>query len=292
MAEFRLLDGRGVLAIGGEERRDWLQGLITNDTHAIGPDRGIYAALLSAHGKFLHDMILAEAPDGTWLVDCEAARAADLLKRLTLYRLRTKVTLKDTGADWAVAAVMGSDAAAKLGLGGEVGQARALAGGVALVDPRDARLGVRVYLPRAGAAAALVGLGLAEGGDYEALRLGLGIPDGSRDIAVDKAFLLECNFEALHGVAFDKGCYVGQENTARTKHRASLRKRLMRVDLDAAPPPPGTPILLAGEEVGEVRSGAGRCAIALLRLEPLEKAAAEALPLTAAGARVTPVPSP
>ena len=128
------------------------------------------------------------------------------------------------------------------------------------------------------AALATAGLALTDAAEaYERHRLELGVPDGSRDIAVDRGFLLENNFEELHGVSFTKGCYVGQELTARTKHRATIRKRLYRVDFDPAAevPAPDTPILLGGREAGAMRSAVPGIGLAVMRLEFMDNGADE-----------------
>lgn len=287
-----LLPGRAVLALTGEGIPAFLQGLVSNDTALLAADRAIYAALLTPQGKFLHELIIAQA-DGTVLVDTEAARLPDLQRRLTMYRLRAKIEIRPA-ADLCVAVAFGETAAAALGLAPVAGAARPLEGGVALVDPRLPALGVRLLAPRLVIEAVLgqAGIILSEAEvAYDRHRLLLGVPDGSRDIAVDKGFLLESNFEELNGVSFTKGCYVGQELTARTKHRATIRKRLFRVDFDpaAVPPAPDTPVMLGGRDAGTMRSATAGTGIALLRLEDVEKAAAEGLSLTVGDVAVTPV---
>ncbi|MSP83515.1 MAG: folate-binding protein [Alphaproteobacteria bacterium] len=277
---------RGVLRISGEDARPFLQGLISNDVQRVAPGRAIYAALLTPQGKYLFDFLVAQAGDDL-LLDVEAARAADLLRRLSLYRLRSKVVIADAGSSSRVFALLGDGVAERLGLAAE-GSARALADGVTFIDPRLARLGARALLP---SAAALVALGFVAGtpADYDRHRLALGVPDGSRDILVDKSFLLESNVEELHGVDFDKGCYVGQELTARTKFRGVVRKRLFRVDVDGPLPDPGTPILLGDKEAGIMRSGADGVGLALLRLEIVDQASVSGEPLTAGASRLKPV---
>ena len=149
---------------------------------------------------------------------------------MTLFRLRADVSIADRSADFVVAAMIGEDVARSVGLDGDTAGAAAPFGdGIALVDPRLAALGARAILGAETAARALeeAGLVAAERTDYERRRLALGVPDGDRDIIAEKSFLLECNFEELNGVDFDKGCYVGQENTARQKHRGVVRKRPM-----------------------------------------------------------------
>ncbi len=284
---YALLPGRAVLAIEGDEARGLLQGLISNDVERLAPDRAIYATLLTPQGKFLHDFFIAEA-GGRLLIDCEADRRDDLERRLTFYRLRAKVTFA-ADDDCLVAALWGDGAVDAAGLAEAEASAGAFAGGVAYVDPRLAAAGVRAFLPRAGGAAALEAAGYAPAAaeDYDRLRLALALPDGSRDIAVEKGFLLESCVDDLNGVDFDKGCYVGQELTARTKHRAMIRKRLYRVDVDGPMPAPGTPVTADGRAAGEMRSGRDGVGLALLRVELIAKAAEAGAPLACGDARLT-----
>lgn len=292
MTEVRsvLLDNRSVIGVSGPDVRIFLQGLISNDINKVTPTRAIYAALLTPQGKFLYDFFIAELDQG-FALDCEAGRAADLLKRLTMYRLRSKVELSDRTSQLRVAAIFGDGAAAALGLSGEPGTAKALSGGIGFVDPRLAAMGARAILPAVSAADALISLGLrpATIEDYHRHRLALGVPDGSHDVAVDKSFLLESNFEELNAIDFNKGCYVGQELTARTKYRGAVRKRLFRVDVEGPLPPPGTPIMLGDKEAGTMRSGLERTGIALLRLEDVEAADKSGQRLTAGDAWLTPI---
>jgi len=289
-ARYAILEERGILAISGADRREFLQGLISNDTRKLGPTRALYAALLTPQGKYLHDFFLAEAGDNI-LLDGEKLRLPDLLRRLTLYRLRSKVSLAEASERYLVAVAFGESAARKLGLGDERGSAMDFSGGIAFVDPRLSSLGARLILPRATGEAALAATDLARGdaADYDRLRLEAGVPDGSRDLPVEKAILLEAGFDELGGVDWEKGCYMGQELTARTKYRALIRKRLLPVRIEGALPAPGTPVLLDGDDAGEIRSGRDGRALALLRLEAVEASEKSGTPLTAAGARVTPI---
>jgi folate-binding protein YgfZ len=284
---YALLPDRAVLAVDGPEARSFLQGLISNDIDKATADHGIYAALLTPQGKFLFDFLIVEQ-DGRLLFDAEAARRADLKKRLTFYKLRAKAMVADEDGIAAVAA-FGAGAGERLGLGPEPGAAKPFGGGVAMTDPRLPALGARLLLPRDGAEAALQAAGLApaDAAAYDRWRLSHGVPDGSRDIEVERGFLLESNFEELNGVDFQKGCYVGQELTARTKYRGVVRKRLMRVDVDGPLPAPGTPIMLGETEAGEMRSGRDGLGLAMIRLEQLEKAAGA--PLSAGEAKLKPV---
>jgi tRNA-modifying protein YgfZ len=280
--KFVVLEDRGVLAVGGPDRAAFLQGLVSNDVMLVSGERAIYAALLTPQGKYLHDFMLAEFAETIWL-DGEAARLADLKRRLTTYRLRAKVTL-DERPDLTVAAVFGGTA---LGLPAEPGAARRLGDGVAFVDPRLAALGVRFILPRETMRDVLSEMGAAEAdfAEYDRLRLSLGIPDGSRDLVLDKSILLESGFDELHGVDWDKGCYIGQELTARTKYRGLIKKRLFPVRIDGPAPEPGAIVTLDGHEAGEMRSSRDGAGLALLRLE----AVSQGKPLTAGDTAIEPL---
>ena len=212
-------------------------------------------------------------------------------RRLALYKLRAKVTLGPAAEGLAVTAAFGSGALAALDLPEEAGAARPFAEGIAFVDPRLAALGARLVAPRDTAAAALSALGFreAEFTDYDRRRLENGVPDGSRDLPIEKAILLEAGFDELNGVDWQKGCYVGQELTARTKYRGLVKKRLMPVRLVGALPAPGTPITLAGREAGEMRSGSDGIALALLRLDAVAEAAASGQSLLAGTTQLEPL---
>ena len=268
-ASFVLLDDRGILAVSGPDRRPFLQGLVSNDVDKVGPTAARYAAFLTAQGKYLYDFIMAEAGESIWL-DTEAARLGDLKRRLSMYRLRAKASL-DEQSGLCVAAVFGADALAVLGLPSEPGAARPFGSGVAFVDPRLAALGSRAILPLDGVQALLADAGIAEAGfdSYDRLRLSLGIPDGSRDLILEKSILLEAGFDELNGVDWQKGCYIGQELTARTKYRGLVKRRLMPVEIQGPTPPPGTIVTADGREVGEMRSSRDGLGLALLRIEPV-----------------------
>ena len=289
-SRFAFLEDRGVLSVSGADARAFLQGIVTNDIDKVTPDNAIYAALLTPQGKYLFDFFIAAHGDGL-LLDAEAARLPDLAKRLTMYRLRAKAEIADVSTDNSVAAIFGDDAAGDLAMPAQAGAARAIGNGVVFVDPRLAAAGARAILPRADAEAVLTDAGLtpASAEDYDSNRLQFGLPDSSRDLIVDKATMVESNFEDLNGVDFGKGCYVGQEVTARTKYRGLVRKRLLRVDVDGPLPAPGTPIMLNGKEAGTMQSGRDAVGIALLRLEQVDRAASSGEPLTAGDARLTPI---
>ena len=266
-ASFALLDDRGVLAVSGADRRSFLQGLVSNDVEKVGPAQARFAALLTAQGKYLHDFMMIEFDEALWL-EAEARRLGDLRRRLSVYRLRAKAEL-DEQPELAVAVVFGAGALPAMGLSDEPGAARRFGSGVALVDPRLTALGARCILPSIDIRPALTGIGLAESGfpAYDRLRIELGIPDGGRDLVPEKSILLEAGFDELNGVDWQKGCFIGQELTARTKYRGLIKKRLMPVESDGPVLAPGTIVTADGREVGEMRSSRDGLGLALLRIE-------------------------
>ncbi|MCH8684645.1 CAF17-like 4Fe-4S cluster assembly/insertion protein YgfZ [Pedomonas mirosovicensis] len=242
------LPDRAVLEIKGPDAVPFLQGLVTNDVTKVSPATPAWAALLSPQGKYLFDFLLFanEGGDG-FLLDAEAGRAEMLAKRLTMYRLRAHVEITPR-RDLAVYAAWGDGPMPEN----------------AVADPRLPALGTRWI-----AAPGLEATATPE--DYDHHRLALGVPDGSRDIAVDKMLWLEANAAELNGVDFRKGCYVGQENTARMYHRSKVRKRLLPVRLSAEPGEDPTLRTPDGKDAGELRSHRDGLGLAFLRMEYVEQ---------------------
>lgn len=285
-----VLDSRAVLAVAGADRRSFLQGLISNDVNKVDAAHAVHAAFLTPQGRFLHEFFVIERGERL-LLEAEAGRLEDLRRRLSLYRLRAKVTLEAPAESLVVVALFGEGAAAAVGLVGAAtaGTVTPLGTGLAFVDPRLAALGLRALLP-AGETGRLDALGFRRGtlADYDALRLELGVGDGSRDLAVEHALLLENGFDELQGIDWKKGCYIGQELTARMKYRALVKRRLTPVRIDGPPPAPGTPITLDGAEAGEMRSASQDRGLALLRLDALERLGDRGGALVAGEARLEP----
>ena len=253
-----LLPHRGIVEVKGPDALSFLQGLVTNDVERAVAGNAIYAALLTPQGKIVTEFMIVAVEGGYWL-DCPASAAADLAARLGKYKLRAKVEIADRSVELAVAAL---------------DQGRTIAGEiVAFADPRLAALGWRAVGRRDGLEAALraASYRLAPTAEYERRRIALGVPD-SADIVPETAFPLDCNFEELNGVDFKKGCYVGQELTARMKHRASARKRFLPVSADVELPAPGTNVTLGEAPIGEMKSSVDRQGLALIRLDRLGEA--------------------
>jgi folate-binding protein YgfZ len=275
--------GRALLRLSGPDAAEFLDALVSNDVTAMVPGRAVYAALLTAQGKFLHDFLVTPvsadgAPaDGALLLDVAAERRADLKRRLTLYKLRSKVEIAE--ADWQGFILFGGER------GPELPRLLRDAGAVLFADPRLPALGWHLWLPP-GMAPAARELGMPVPFDaWERHRLILGVPDGVRDIEPEKGILLENHFEALHGVDFSKGCYIGQELTARTKYRGLIKKQLCKVKSVNGDflPLPGSIVRLDGQEAGEMRSSLGGLGLALLRLDALAAAERDGRMLEAEG---------
>lgn len=258
-ARLAALPARAVIALAGEDRVGFLQGLVSNDVAEAAPGRAVWAALLTPQGKYLADFFIL-ADDGRLLLDVERAQLAMLLQRLNRFRLRARVTL-------AAAEALSVHAA----WGGGAPPAAALAA----PDPRLPEAGWRLL------SAATLPTN-AEPAEWDRHRLALGLPDGTRDLEPEKTVLLEAGFDELHGVSWSKGCYMGQELTARTRYRGLVKRRLVPVAVEGALPPPGTPVMRDGIEVGTMRSGRDAAGLAVLRLDALGH------PLVCGDARLTP----
>jgi folate-binding protein YgfZ len=250
------LEERGVIEVTGEDRVSFLQGLVSNDVAEAAPGRAVWAAFLTPQGKWLADFFVHAEADRL-LLDVERAQIDMLVPRLTRYRLRAKVAIAPT--DYAVYAAWGAPAPAS----------------PAAPDPRLPEAGWRILanqpLPTNATAA-----------DYDAHRLSLGLPDGSRDMEPEKSILLEAGFDELHGVSWSKGCYMGQELTARTKYRGLIKRRLVPVTIEGPAPAPGTPVLKDGIEIGTMRSARDGNGLATIRLDSL------AVPLACGDATLMP----
>ncbi len=238
------LENRAVLRLSGSETKTFLQGLVTNDVMKVTADAALYAGLLTPQGKFLFDMMIVADGDDL-LLDIEAERKPDLMRRLMMYKLRANVTIAD-----------------ETDLSVWVSFSKPSCEGVACQDSRHEGMGWRLITNKIPDNATLLAT------TYEAKRLSLGVPDGSRDMEVEKYFWLETDAERLNGVSFTKGCFVGQELTARMKHRTALKKKLVAVKAEGGSLTPGQTLLTPdGKNAGEIRTTDGTHAIAYLRLE-------------------------
>lgn len=262
MAGLYRLD-RTLIRVSGPDAVGFLHNLLTQDVERLGETRVTYAALLTPQGKVIADMNLWADGDGDIVVEADPARGPDLLRRLSLYKLRANVTLRDESAERCVLFAPEPFSGAH-------------------PDPRlpDGALGWRSLSAESGADGGAV---------YDTLRIAAGVPDLARDAGVEEVFAGEALLDELNGVAFQKGCFVGQENVSRMKRRATTRKKFCLIAFDGPALPHGTAIRAGDAELGSVRSGVARRAIALLRLD---RALAATAPLTAETREIRLAPPP
>lgn len=270
-----LLPDRGVVKVGGEDARRFLNGLATNDIGAVAPGAPRYAALLTPQGKIIVDFIAVDAAGdgdgGDILLDCPRALAGVLADKLKFYKLRAKVTVENLSEALSVMAAWDS-----------AGESKA---GISYPDPRLPALGWRVMLPpqSANETAADLEAKLVDGEIYDAHRIALGVPQGGVDFVYGDAFPHEADLDQLGGVDFHKGCYVGQEVVSRVEHRNSARRRVVPIAYDGPAPEAGLPVSAGEKEVGTLGSTANGRGLALMRLDRVADALAAGTPLICGG---------
>lgn len=235
------LTDRKILAVTGLDRVSFLQGLVSNDVTAATDDNLVWAGYLTPQGRYLSDFFIWHEPDRL-LLDVPGAHAEALRAKLTRFRLRADVQITPT--ELGVQALWGSDTAPD-----------------ARSDPRRPEAGLRRLSPLTSA-----NQQTAVPEDYHAHRIALGLPDAS-DCESEKTLLIEANFDWLNGISFSKGCYMGQELTARTHYRGLVKKRLLPVSSDVPLPPAGTALIADGREIGQMGSSIGTMGLAFLRRE-------------------------
>ena len=268
------LPDRGVVKVSGEDARNFLNGLVTTDVTQLAPGQARFGALLTPQGKITVDFLITEAPaghGGGFLIDCPRPLAQPLADKLGFYKLRAKVAVENLSDDLGVIAAWDGGIAMKPDL--------------AFADPREPTLGWRILAPPdlAQKVAELIGADLVDSAAHEALRIAAGVPRGGLDFMYGDAFPHETNMDRLHGVDFDKGCYVGQEVVSRMQHRGTARTRTVRVTLDGAPPEAGTAVLAGEKTVGTMGSTSGQTGLALIRTDRVSDALDAGAKLTAGG---------
>jgi folate-binding protein YgfZ len=268
------LPDRGVVKVSGEDARNFLNGLVTTDLTLLRPGLGRFGALLTPQGKITVDFLVTEAPSGHgggFLIDCARALAQGLADKLGFYKLRAKVAVENLSDNLGVLAAWDGDPAMKPDL--------------AFADPRNAALGWRILVAAelAQKVADLIGADLVDSAAYDAHRIASGVPRGGLDFMYGDAFPHETNMDRLHGVDFEKGCYVGQEVVSRMQHRGTARTRTVRVIVDGPAPEPGAAILAGDKTLGTMGSTAGRNGLALIRIDRAADALDAGVPLTAGG---------
>ncbi len=262
------LSRRAVVAVSGPEAEKFLNDLVTCDVAAIGPGAAAYGGLLTPQGKILFDFIVFRDVDG-FLFDLPRTAVADFVKRLGFYRLRAKVEIADLSDARKVLAAWGTDRPPAVD-------------GLVAADPRIAALGYRIIADR-DAAMAAPGFAPATEADYDAYRIALGVPEGLVDFAYGEAFPHDADMDQLSGVAFDKGCFVGQEVVSRMEHRGTARRRIVHVRAASPIPPAGAEITAGEKPVGTIASSSDHAGLALVRLDRAREAIDTGVPLMARG---------
>lgn len=271
------LPHRGRLRISGAEALAFLDRLVTIEASHIADGAAGFAALLSPQGKILADFFLFRLGDEV-ILDCPRAVLPDLLKRLTMYRLRAAISLTDISGDTDVMVLWTDD-----GSSPAVRPAGALA---VATDPRLAALGLRAIVP---AGTDLPGDAVpATPEDWAAHRVVFGVPESGIDFTPGDAFPHDADMDDLNGVDFTKGCFVGQEVVSRMKHRGTARRRVIRVSATEPLPPTGTPVLAGDRSAGTLGTVSGAEGLALLRLDRVKAALDAGEPVTADGVALTP----
>jgi folate-binding protein YgfZ len=258
------LESRSLVEVAGPEAADFLDRMITQKTEAAGGHKAAFGALLTPQGKIISDFLLVRQEDGGFLLDAPAAGATDLAKRLAMFKLRADVT------------VAASPLLVYAGWGGPPPE-----GGLVAADPRHPDLGWRLYAPEGTIVTN------AREADWQAHRVALGVPEAGTELPLNDVFPHDLAMDTLHGVDFDKGCYVGQEVVSRMRHRGTARRRPVVLSADADLPPAGTEILIGGRVAGHLGSGNGRQGIAVLRLDRLQDARAAGEAVTVDGRPVS-----
>ena len=228
-----ILKDRGVLYISGEDATDFLQNIITNDINKVSNNCSCFSSLLTPQGKYLFDFIIVKHKQG-YLLDCELNQIEDLIEKLIIYKLNSKVEILNLSNEFQVAAISNEKFLSLENSKNEEGHTIILRNDPFFIDPRNRKLGGRliINLEKLYLSIKKLELKLADSKEYYDLSYKLGIPQINTKNLKEKIFGLECNFEELNAIDFKKGCYVGQENTARMKLKNKLRRRLFAVKAD------------------------------------------------------------
>lgn len=258
------LSNRGILKLSGSEVDSFLQGLISNDVTRANGERAIYAALLTPQGKFLYDFFIVRSADELF-IDCREDDLPSFSKKLKMYKLRSDVTLEDVSSDYQISVIFGDRLSDILPDGHE--QKDLSDGAIIYRDPRLLEAGIRVISPVSFDMQAICDQ-VATETDYQVHRIQLGLPESPTDLITDKSILLESGFDELNGVDWKKGCYMGQELTARTKYRGLIKKRLVPFTLDGDAHP-GDDVILNDKVIGDIRSVEQGTGIAMIKIDAL-----------------------
>ena len=264
-----ILKDRGIVYISGEDSKDFLQNIVTNDLNKVSNTLSAFSSLLTPQGKYLFDFIIVKHKHGYFL-DCEINQIDDLINKLEMYKLNSKIEILNLSNEFQVAAISNEKFLTLDNTKNELGFTTNYRDDPFLIDPRNINLGARVIinLEKLYMSIKKLGLQLEEPEKYYDFSHKLGIAQINTKDLQEKLFGLECNFEELNGIDFKKGCYVGQENTARMKMKNKIRKRLIPIDTKENIKS-GSEISFKNESIGKVLIG-GQYPFALIRFDNID----------------------
>ena len=248
-----ILDDRAILYLNGEDTKEFLQNLITNDIKKVSETNTCFASLLSPQGKFLYEFIIIKHKSG-YLIDCEKSQADELYKQLSIYKLRSKVEILNLSNEFVVAAFSREKFLTFDQVQDKIGFTIKYREDPIFLDPRNKQLGARLIINLEKLYLSLKKLNLhaANLREYYSFSHKIGIVPKDLNKLQNKLFGIECNYEELNGIDFKKGCYVGQENTARIKLKNKLSKRLLPINIVNGGLTEGESIYYNENEIGKV----------------------------------------
>jgi folate-binding protein YgfZ len=267
MKNFNWLSNRAIISLSGSDCYNFLQKLITNDILKVNDNTSIYSCLLTPQGKYYTDFFITKNDESLFL-DIPANQKEFIIKKLLLYKLRSNILIQDISSEYNIFSIFDDNIFQyqEITEGANV----KFNHGLAFIDPRDQKLGIRAYIP-------IKNINLLEkeySQDqyfYDQIRINLRIPEGEKDLIQDKSFPLEYNLHNLNAISFTKGCYIGQELVSRTYHRGVIRKKIYSIEsLDKDLPEITTEIYAGNVKIGNMASKFNNIGLALIRIDDFE----------------------
>jgi folate-binding protein YgfZ len=266
------LKNRSVIQISGAESQKFLQGLISNDINKVSEENAIYSLMLTPQGKFLYDFFICQR-EGLLLIDCNREKLPEIIKKLSMYKLRSDVKIEDMSQKYEVVSIIG-DKIFEI-ISQNAGQAKQSGGGVLYIDPRSKKMCGRAIIEINNYSQFLEGLDFTQDSfsEYEVIRINACIPEGNVDLLPDKSFPHDFAMDSLNAIDYKKGCYVGQEVTARVHYKGTGRKKLFVVESasECSLPEFNSDITSGDEKIGVLLSSINNIGLATLIMESVEK---------------------
>ena len=264
------LKDRAVIELNGQDNKEFLQSLVTNNVDLVSDNKSIYAALLSPQGKYLFDFIIFQNYITKKLsIDCEKKRYPELIQKLNLYKLRNKIDI-NINNDITIYGIYGSDSSKiilNLKMNNQEGSTKSIKNNIYIVDPRNKKLGIRIYIVKNNFSKEFDTILNGSSSELEYNRIKLKIPKPEIDLEIEKSFIIENNFEEMNCIDFNKGCYIGQENTARQKYRGTAKRKLALVKINGEKINNGTKIYHNEKIIGTMRSSCKNIGLASIRTD-------------------------